>query len=328
MNTIDLSSRVRLIVGLRLEATHVDTLSFDSSQDPGTLTAKAGGDYVDALPSASLRIGITKNSGIRLVYGQGISRPDPQYLSSVVSFNPDTDAYSIGNPGLKPEHANNFDVLYEQYLNPLGMIQAGFFYKSLSDPIVTSQTHPSTGPYGGFDVNQPNNGGSAWVTGFEVAFQQHFSYLPGALNGLGVAANYSYTASQASGLDGRTDKPALLRQAPHTWNISPTYDKWRVSARLGLSYNAASIFAYQWTDGLSPLGVKGPSGDNYLYPHMQVDAQATFRIIRNLQAVVYGLNLTNEVFGFYNGSPQYVVQREYYKPTYAGGLKYTFSREK
>lgn len=40
-------------------------------------------------------------------------------------------------------------------------------------------------------------------------------------------------------------------------------------------------------------------------------------------AIVYGLNLTNEVFGFYNGSPIWVNQREYYKPTYAGGLRWS-----
>ena len=33
--------------------------------------------------------------------------------------------------------------------------------------------------------------------GFEIAYQQHFSRLPGALNGLGVSTNYGYTASQA-----------------------------------------------------------------------------------------------------------------------------------
>jgi hypothetical protein len=30
--------------------------------------------------------------------------------------------------------------------------------------------------------------------------------------------------------------------------------------------------------------------------------------------VMYGLNLTNEVFGFYQGSTQYMIQREYYGP--------------
>jgi len=39
--------------------------------------------------------------------------------------------------------------------------------------------------------------------------------------------------------------------------------------------------------------------------------------------VAYGLNLNNEVFGFYNGSPQYVVQREFYKPTFAAGVRWS-----
>jgi len=46
------------------------------------------------------------------------------------------------------------------------------------------------------------------------------------------------------------------------------------------------------------------------------------------QVYAYGLNLNNEVFGFYNGSTQYVVQREYYHPTYAGGIRWTSGREK
>ncbi len=47
------------------------------------------------------------------------------------------------------------------------------------------------------------------------------------------------------------------------------------------------------------------------------------RVSRDLSVVVSGLNLNNEVFGFYNGSPQYVVQREFYKPTYAIGVRFT-----
>jgi hypothetical protein len=73
---------------------------------------------------------------------------------------------------------------------------------------------------------------------------------------------------------------------------------------------------------LTAGGTAGPGGDNYLYPHTQVDAQATVRLVRGLTVVAYGLNLTNEVFGFYNGSPQYVVQREFYKPTFAIGVRF------
>ena len=329
MDSIDLTSRLRLVAGVRFEATNVDTLSFDKSTS--TLSFKAGGSYLDVLPSASLRIALTKDSGLRLVYGRGLARPDPSDITQAVgkpNLNQTPPTVSIGNPNLKAEHADNYDVLYEVYLKPLGMFQAGFFYKNLTDPIIETQIKPTTGPFAGFLVSQPGNAGSAYAAGIEAAYQQHLTFLPGALAGFGIAANYSYTASQARGLPGRSDHPALLRQAPNTWNISPTYDKGRFSVRTGISYNGANIFQYQWSDNADPAGIKGPSGDNYLYSHLQVDAQGSVRVYRGLSLVAYGLNLTNEVFGFYNGSPQYVVQREYYKPTYAAGFRWILGGEK
>jgi len=99
-----------------------------------------------------------------------------------------------------------------------------------------------------------------------------------------------------------------------------------------MTYNGANIYAYQYqnlnSDGtpmsakdLTAGGTAGPGGDTYLYAHLQVDAQATVRLARSVSVVVYGLNLTNEVFGFYNGSTQYVLQREFYKPTFAIGVR-------
>jgi hypothetical protein len=109
-----------------------------------------------------------------------------------------------------------------------------------------------------------------------------------------------------------------------------------------MTYNDAMIFAYQFQNlqpgatgivpipaaDLPPGGAKGPGGDNYLYAHYQIDAQGSYKITRSFSFYAYGLNLNNEVFGFYNGSPQYVVQREYYKPTFAGGVRFTFNGEK
>jgi hypothetical protein len=79
---------------------------------------------------------------------------------------------------------------------------------------------------------------------------------------------------------------------------------------------------------LTAGGTAGPGGDNYLYAHLQVDAQATMRLARAVSVVVYGLNLTNEVFGFYNGSPTWVVQREYYNSTIGAGLRWNSGPEK
>ena len=122
----------------------------------------------------------------------------------------------------------------------------------------------------------------------------------------------------------------MQRQAPNSWNISPTYDRGRFSVRVGLSYNGASIYQYEYqtASDVSGLGPHGPTGDVYTLAHTQLDAQASIRIAHGLSAVVYGLNLTNEVFGYYTGSAIFVNQREWYKPTYSGGLRYTFNREK
>ncbi len=343
MNTIDLSSRVRIVAGVRFEGTNLDTLSFDTTTN--TLSDNASGSYVKVLPSASLRYAFTNNTNLRLVYGRGLARPDPQDIAQAVTFtttgSPGSikNTASLGNPNLKAETADNFDVLVEHYLNPFGMVTAGFFYKNLTDPIVTRSFvldgfQPSpVAPVGTYTVTQPINAGSAWIAGFEAAYLQHLTFLPWKLGGLGISANYGYTDSRASGLPGRADHPRLLRNAPNTWNISPTYDRGRVSVRVGLSYNQANIYSYNYQDGTdgstaTPGGVKGPFSDIYFYSHLQVDAQGSVRLAHGLSFIAYGLNLTNEVFGFYQGSPQYMIQREYYTPTFAAGFRWSPVHEK
>jgi hypothetical protein len=92
--------------------------------------------------------------------------------------------------------------------------------------------------------------------------------------------------------------------------------------RVGISYNQAFIDAYNYTDGAA-MGVTGPNGDHWFYTHLQVDAQGSIRLAKGFTAVVYGLNLTNEVFGFYFGSPIWDNQREYYNRTIGVGLRWT-----
>jgi TonB-dependent receptor len=345
MNTIDFS-RFTLVAGVRFEGTqfHSESVNTTTINPCVGLCVKATGSYIDVLPSASLRFRLGGNSALRLVYARGLSRPLPQELTTAISEDTST-APSTFNVGavLKPVHANNYDLLYERYLTPLGLIQAGFFYKDITNPIIRNVIFCgatcTTPQFMGHFVATPANAGSAWVTGVEFAFQQHFTYLPGPLSGLGVSGNYSYTASGTKGVNPlRSDNPPLLRQAPHTWNLSPTYDWRRLSIRVGMSYNGANIFQYQFSDlTLNPDGtksktppdggIKGPSGDNYLYAHFQIDAQGSYRLGKGWTAIVSALNLNNEVFGFYNGSPQFVVQREYYKPTYSFGFRWDLRQE-
>jgi TonB-dependent receptor len=354
MNTIDFSTRVRVVAGVRFEGTSLSGVNrfLDMTTNPPTITPNSfNGSYVKVLHSVSLRYSFTGNTNLRFVYGRGFSRPDPVEIAQAETFTTSgppgnlKNNVSLGNPNLRAETADNFDVLIERYLNPFGMISAGYFYKRLTDPIVTQtfvlqnfQPAP-TAPKGTYTATQPINIGSAWISGFEAAYLQHLTFLPGGLGGLGISANYGYTASQANGLPGRADHPRLLRNAPNTWNISPTYDRGRFSIRAGLSYNQANIYSYKFQDGSllldgvthstpTPGGLNGPLSDIYFYSHLQVDAQGSVRLAHGLDFIMYGLNLTNEVFGFYQGSQPFMIQREFYTPTIAAGFRWSPLHEK
>jgi TonB-dependent receptor len=344
MDTMDFG-KLHVVAGVRFEGTQMNTLGYNvtlypagSSNCPTStgcgvpVPTHNNPSYIDALPSLSLKYALDNESSLRAVFARGVSRPDAYQLVPYVTEDDSTNPPTIaeGNPSLKPEHANDYDLLYERYLNPAGILQAGFFFKQLSGTLISTSYTDNSGLYAGDLVSQWLNVSNAELYGFEASYQQRLSRLPGLLSGFGVMANYSWTASEVFHIPGRLDSPRLQQQSPNVWNISPTYDKGRFSVRVGLSYNGPCIFQYEYqtASDVSGLGPHGPSGDIYTLPHLQLDAQGSFRIGKGLSLVVYGLNLTNEVFGYYQGSPIFVNQREFYKTDFAGGFRYSFNREK
>jgi TonB-dependent receptor len=330
MNTINLGN-LRVQTGVRVESTSDGLLgySFNSSTNAFQPFAK-NHSYIDVFPSVQAQYRFGNDTILRAAYGIGIARPNFQDTAPYQNYDPTASGpqVSAGNPNLLPTHAQNFDLLAEHYFGSVGVIEGGVFYKALTDPIFfVNRAIPVGTPFFGLKTTEiaPINGPIAHIAGFEMAWQQRLTFMPGALNGMGVSANYGYTASRASfpyGAD-RTDHPTLLRTAPNNWNFDVTYDKKGVSARMGLTHNDANL----WTYGGS--NAKDPSGDTYLYPHTQVDAQVSWWIPRGhgLQAIVSGLNLNNEMFGFYNGAERYPIQREYYSRTISAGLRWTLGGE-
>ena len=355
MESVDLTHLLHLQIGLRFEDTYESGWGYKYNSTTNTKDRTTPGlhTYLDLMPSVQLRISPTPNDNIRVVYGRGIARPNPL---SLIPYVNETDGgtnicptgyacagtLSVGNPNLVAEYANDYDLLYERFLKPMGLIQVGFFYKDLSKPLLSTQgvsqdkaiTQDPAGQY--WAVTQPVNGTDAHVMGFEIGYQQRLSFLPSAVAGFGMNANYSYTTSEANGIPytsggATTYRTApLLRQAPHTWNIGPTYDRGRFSVRGGFSYN--SHFLYQYSN-VNPAATTlvtnafGPAGDSYAYEHTQVDAQGTVRLYKGLNFLAYGQNLINEPFGYYKGAPAYMIQREYYGQTFAFGLKYNLNHE-
>ncbi len=378
MNTIDLS-RLHIQAGVRFEQTTMRTHGYNvnlfaagSPQCGGPTNTGCGvpsvvtnnPSYLDVMPDINMRYKITDDQGLRIVYGRGIARPDPYQLIPYITFDDSANppSFTVGDPNLKAELANNYDALYEHYLKPIGMLQAGVFYKQLTAPqllfTIPQFTNLTALPAGSIppsvlanieqveassgvtnydaSVTQYISGTNSELYGAEFSYQQHLTFLPSVLAGLGITANYGYQQSRIKSIPLRNDHPRLIDQANNTWNLSPTYDTKRFSARAGLTYNGSSVFSYNWISPVSApgsgadpggLGPKGANGDIWTLPHYQLDAQASYRFFHGLSFQASVLNLNNEVFGYYQGSPQFVNQREFYKPSYDVGVRYVLGHE-
>jgi TonB-dependent receptor len=188
--------------------------------------------YLNALPSAALQWQFEKNSNLRIVYSRGVARPNVADLVPATTKDGNQTPYptlATGNPNLVPTKSDNIDVLVEHYFQPLGILQFGYFYKHLADPIYPIANieyydgnqfcaQGSSPTCRQWQVAQSINGPSAHIQGIEAQYEQRFSFLPSFLSGFGVNANYSHTTSQVTfptGFDGgRTDKPSLDRTSP------------------------------------------------------------------------------------------------------------------
>jgi TonB-dependent receptor len=316
--------KLRLEAGVRVEHTNASYDGFAVNEDTLAVTSSNGAaKYTSTLPSVSLKYEIDSETNVRAVYGWAIARPDYADVVPTFQVSDTRQQVATGNPNLKPTKAQSYDLLFEHYLAAVGVISAGGFYKDLKDPIYPGAvTTIASGPFAGYEQTQPINGPKAKVYGAEVTWQQHFGFLPGFWSGFGIMANYTYTGSKATfdPSTGRSGTARLQRTTPNEFNVDLTYDKGRFSIRGAVTYNAATIWAYQYTDGAEG-GPTGPNGDTYLYSHTQIDAQASYTLSNGLQLIASGLNLNNQVFGFYNGRPQLMIQREFYGPTFFLGFK-------
>ncbi|HEV2198145.1 MAG TPA: TonB-dependent receptor [Candidatus Acidoferrum sp.] len=77
MDTLDISSRWRLMAGVRFENTNLDTLTLVSNGTTSNFVPFSG-SYLKILPSASIRYALTNNDNIRVAYSRGLARPDPR----------------------------------------------------------------------------------------------------------------------------------------------------------------------------------------------------------------------------------------------------------
>jgi outer membrane receptor protein involved in Fe transport len=162
MNTINFG-KLRLQAGVRIESTQDSLLAnnLDLTTDPITVTPlHQNNSYINAFPSVQAQYRFGTDTILRGSYGIGIARPNFGDTAPYQIYDPTSNPnvpLTAGNPNLKPTHAQNFDVLVEHYFKPLGVIQGGFFYKALSNPIYTVVSQVTAGKYQGLESKWHGN---------------------------------------------------------------------------------------------------------------------------------------------------------------------------
>jgi len=316
------SADVRVIGGLRFERTYNDIRAFTTNEDTGVATPNhSTRSYTDWLPSLTLRYEPTRNVVLRAAGYKNLVRPKLSNLAPRILVNQDDEA-EFGNPNLMPYRAWNIDASAEWYFGQGSALTAGVFWKSIEDFIVeVTDTNP--GEILGVPYRQATtfrNGETAKVKGVELSYTQRFTFLPGALDGLLLNANYTFTDASGTVFEGDdlTDprRIPLPMASKHTFNVVLGYEKGPVSLR------AAGTYRDKYLDELGSAADQ----DRYVDQHFQLDLSAKYRITKGIRLFADWVNLTDAPYFAYQNfeGAKRLLQYEKYSWTAKFGVTASF----
>jgi len=290
MATLDIG-KLRVIPGVRVEATRTETQANKVSQTGSNvpvLTPLTGGtNYVNAFPSLNATFRVDELTNVRAAVTTALVRPQFRDMAPYVNIVAGQPTASIGNPNLKATTAIAYDAMIERYFRNVGFASIGVFYKDITNFIYpTSRARLASEDLGpdATLVTQPQNGPTAKLYGYEIAWQQNLTFLPGLLRGLGLNANYTYTKSESDIPSRPGVKIQIPGQTGNAANLGVFYDRGPVSFRVGGNYSGKF---------LSTINPNTPLGDTRTLARLQWDASGSVAITSKAKIFMEAINLTN-----------------------------------
>lgn len=325
--TFDLGGmQLRANTGLRYVKTNLS-----SQAVIGGKQVEVNRSYENYLPSMNLALDITDNLVARFAYARSMTRPGLSTLNiagPVFGYTTRTVG-NLGNPDLKPYQSNDIDAGLEWYFGKGGLLAVNFFNKdittSLTTRVVSQMIDPAFWPaiyadpqydpsYNADPAKVPytftipvNAEGGNSVKGFELTYNQPFTFLPDVLRNLGVASNYTFVSAR--------DSRGLSR---NSYNVTVYYDSKKFGARLSANKRDDYLLVQPGSNGNVQERKYGPT---------HVDFSAFYNVTPKLTLTVEGINITDEVERIYGtGDGTQDLTREY---THTGaqwfvGARYRF----
>ncbi|AWW32884.1 hypothetical protein DN752_23605 [Echinicola strongylocentroti] len=293
---------LQVITGIRYEKTGFDyegnRVNFDDQGNyVSTSPASTDRTFDGWFPSINLRYAIGSRTNIRGAVTRSLSRPSYYDLVPWEEVETRRSRVKMGNPDLIQSTAVNYDILFEHYFKSVGILSGGVFIKNINDYIYESSYIQEDGTYDGYTINQTVNGANAIARGFELAWQQQLTFLPGVWNGLGIYANYTYVNSEFEIPGAQSTRTVKLPEMrPHVGNVSVSYEKFGFSGRISM---------YFYGTFNSELA-ENPDNDLQEKGRNQLDFSASQQLTERLSLFVGVNNLTNEPISdiYRDGRPQ------------------------
>ncbi len=269
----------------------------------GTYNTKKS--YDNILPSANLSLDLTDNLLLRFAAAKVLVRPiidSNNQLATTVTSTTDTTGHkvntiSIGQGGLDPMTANQFDATIEWYYGNGDGLSAGYFSKKVKNGVYTSLMCPTS--YEGtalskdasgvclsaagdtYSITQSfNDSRTVDIHGYELNWQQSLdAWLP--IEGFGLIANYTHVNPAKS-----TTGFRLANLSEHTANGTVYWENQTFSARLSANYRSA----YDQTSVESFFS--GPLGHT-VAERTQLDLNLGYNFNEKLSFAFAAMNINN-----------------------------------
>lgn len=260
------------------------------------------GSYTKAFPSMHLTHDIWPNFKARLSWSNSFGRPPLGNLLPNETVSEAAQTLTINNPGLKPQTAESWDAALEYYFEPVGSLSASWFHKTIRDYFVngvisgtvgSGADNGYNGEYSGFTILTRDNLGTAIVQGWELSYQQQFTFLPGVLKGLGLSANTTILTTHGnfggSAVRRSGEVPGFV---PRTSNLSVSWRYRKLGTRLNLNRTGESLNAFT---------AAGSGRNQYTRERTIVNLGAAYQFRPALSFSVDVGNLFNQPQVFYRG---------------------------
>lgn len=278
------------MAGTRVENTHSQSELLSN----GSLTKK---DYTDFFPSANISAKIGENNQLQLSYSRRIRRPGMWELNPFVNSS-DPNNYFSGNPNLKPEYTDSYELSYNQFLPGTSIIPS-LFYRYTKDLISRTRQY--------IDTNTTLTTFVNYSTSKTYGAELIFNSQPVPFWNINGSVSYSKTEIDASNIN------AAYVNDGSTWSG-------RVSSSLFLPYQFSLQLSYFYSgDILAAQATVEPfsSFDAALRKDfLDGKLSATFKVSDIFNTLKFKVNINNDA--------NYSEQLERKRDTRVANLNLTF----